>query len=106
VVIDTIDMVPARYAKNDELQKQGYITAELKKIAMEQDVIILAVSHISKGASYRIAEGQALDIHSGKGNSALEQKADKIIAFEGDRDKNKIWLSTIIVESHITTYWR
>ena len=28
-----------------------------------------------------------LDIHSGKGSSSVEQKADKVIAIEGDRMK-------------------
>jgi len=89
VVIDTIDMVPAKWAKNDEYEKMNYVIPELKKFAMQSDIILLGVSHISKGASYRLKEGGQLDIHDLKGNSIIEQKADKIIGFEGDRDNNK-----------------
>ena len=50
---------------------------------MKEDLIILAVHHISKSASYSTKEGQRLDVHSGKGNSAIEQKSDQYISFEG-----------------------
>jgi hypothetical protein len=86
VVVDTVDRVKARYAKNDLLERQNYIINELKDLAMKEEVIILGVSHISKGASFRLKEGERLDIHSGKGSSDLEQKADTIISFEGDRN--------------------
>jgi hypothetical protein len=29
-----------------------------------------------------LSEGQKLDVHSGKGNSSIEQKSDQYIAFE------------------------
>ena len=86
VVVDTVDRVKARYAKNDLLERQNYIINELKDLAMKEEVIILGVSHISKGASFRLKEGERLDIHSGKGSSDMEQKADTIISFEGDRN--------------------
>lgn len=89
VVIDTIDMVPAKWAKNDEYEKMNYVIPELKKFAMQSDIILLGVSHISKSASARLAEGGRLDIHDLKGNSIIEQKADKIIGFEGDRENNR-----------------
>jgi len=58
----------------------------LKQIAIEQNVIILGVSHISKGA---LAESNNLTVHSAKGNSVIEQKADKIIGIMGDRDMGR-----------------
>ena len=82
VVIDTIDAVPAKFVKNEMILKQEYIINQLKEIAISTKAIIFVVSHISKGASNRLNEGSMLDIHSGKGSSVLEQKADKIIAFE------------------------
>ena len=82
VVIDTVDAVPAKYVKNEPILKQEYIINQLKEIAISTKAIIFVVSHISKTASTRINEGSVLDIHSGKGSSVLEQKADKIIAFE------------------------
>jgi hypothetical protein len=59
-------------------------------------MIVIAISHISKGASYRLKEGYELDVHSAKGNSVIEQKADKIIAFESDRDNKDIRRITAI----------
>jgi len=90
VVIDTIDMVPAKWAKNDEFERMDYVVKELKKLAIQTDIILLGVSHISKGASRRLVEGNQMDIHDIKGNSVVEQKADKVIAFEGDRENNRI----------------
>jgi|TARA_R110000824_G_scaffold261868_5_gene450619 hypothetical protein len=87
LVIDTIDAIPAKYF-NGEYDRQNFVTNELKALANRHDMIVIAISHISKGASYRLAEGFELDVHSAKGNSVIEQKADKIIAFEGDRNKS------------------
>jgi hypothetical protein len=90
IVIDTIDAVPAKFVKNEMILKQEYIINQLKEIAISTKAIIFVVSHISKGASNRLNEGSMLDIHSGKGSSVLEQKADKIIAFEtSEAGKNR-----------------
>ena len=86
IVVDTIDRVKAKYAKSEPLQRQEYVINQLKDIAMEQEIIMLGVSHISKGASNQLSEGQRLTIHSAKGSSDIEQKADKVISFEGDRN--------------------
>jgi hypothetical protein len=89
VVIDTIDRVPAKFAGKDDFARQEVIANGLKDLAIKQDVIVLAVHHISKSASYGIRDGQRLDVHSGKGNSAIEQKSDQYISFEG-KEKSKI----------------
>ena len=89
VVIDTIDRVPAKYAGKDDFARQEVIANGLKDIAIKQDVIVLAVHHISKSASYGIRDGQRLDVHSGKGNSAIEQKSDQYISFEGNKDNKQ-----------------
>ena len=82
IVIDTIDRIPAKYAGKDDLVRQEIIANALKDMAMKEDVIVIAVHHISKYSSTRLSEGQKLDVHSGKGNSAIEQKSDQYIAFE------------------------
>ena len=43
------------------------------------------MNHISKSATYE----PRLSVHSAKGNSVIEQKADKVIGIMGDRDTNK-----------------
>ena len=83
VVVDTIDRIPAKYAGKDDFARQEIIANGLKDMAMKEDVIVFAVHHISKSASFNINEGQRLNVHSGKGNSAIEQKSDQYIAYEG-----------------------
>ena len=81
VVVDTIDGINVRYT-NDAFYKMEKIVLKLKDIAQQRKVIMLGISHISKGATY-----DQLNVHSAKGNSAIEQKADKILGITGDRDK-------------------
>ena len=90
IVVDTVDAVPNRYSgKRDSIAQQDFMYEQLKKIAIAEEVIILAVVHISKGAHYRLKEGEMLDVHSTKGSSAVSQKADKVIAFEGFDEGSK-----------------
>ena len=82
VVIDTLDGINVQYA-NDPFIKMEKIILKLKEIANQHNIIVLAVSHIGKSASH-----EGLTVHSGKGNSVIEQKADKILGIEGSRDGN------------------
>ena len=66
---------------NDPFTKMEKIVNSLKQIATQMDVVFFGISHISKGASRDM-----LTIHSAKGNSAIEQKADKVIGIMGDRE--------------------
>jgi len=83
VVIDTIDGINLAY-NNDPISKMDKVATQLKQIAQELSVIIVGISHISRSASR-----EYLDIHSAKGNSAIEQKADKIIGITGSRDESE-----------------
>ena len=82
VVIDTLDGINVQYA-NDPFIKMEKIILKLKEIANQHNIIILAISHIGKSAS-----NEGLTVHSGKGNSVIEQKADKILGIEGSRQGN------------------
>ncbi len=96
LVVDTIDMVPARYSKKDEYDRIGDVTIALKKLAIEQEIIVLGVSHISRSASYRLKDGEQMDVNMAKANSTVENKADKIIGFNGDnRDTKKRRIMTL-----------
>lgn len=81
LVIDTIDTIPAKYY-NDEYERQNFIIKELKSLANRHKIIIFGISHISKYAAQQLENGERLGIHSFKGNSVIEQKADKVIGFE------------------------
>jgi len=90
IVVDTADAVPNRYSgKRDTISQQDYLYEHLKKVAIAEEVIIFAVVHISKGAHYKLKDGEMLDVHSTKGSSAVSQKADKVIAFEGFEEGSK-----------------
>jgi hypothetical protein len=84
VVIDTLDGISYSGRESD---KSGPIAIELKEIAQQLDTIIFAVHHISKDAALdRDKKPRRLNIHSGKGSSSAEQKADKVIGIEGNME--------------------
>jgi len=85
IVVDTIDRIKAKYAGKDDFARQEIIANALKDLAMKEDVMVFAIHHISKSASASYGETNTLNVHSGKGNSAIEQKSDQIIGFEGKR---------------------
>ena len=51
--------------------------------------MVIAVHHISKSASFNLKQTNTLDVHSGKGNSAIEQKSDQFITFTGKNPRGK-----------------
>ena len=89
LVIDTIDTIPAKYYQ-EEYERQNFIIKELKSLANKYKIIIFGISHISKFAAQQLENGERLGIHSFKGNSVIEQKADKVIGFEQQSDNEKI----------------
>ena len=84
IVIDTIDEIRVDYA-NDPLVKTQKIVSKLKEIAQRYEVMIFAISHISKSAAY---DG-SLDRHSAKGDSSIEQKSDKLIGIRAPNKESK-----------------
>jgi hypothetical protein len=83
VVIDVLDGIIPEFKRKDPIEEIGL---ELRAIATELDVIIIGVNHISKSAAQdEHGKQRLLTVHSGKGASTLEQKADKVIGIEGDR---------------------
>jgi len=92
IVIDTIDEIRVDYV-NDSLLKMQKIISKLKEIAQKYEVIIFAVSHISKTAAY---EG-TLNRHSAKGDSAIEQKSDKLLGISAPNPGSKARIVESIV---------
>lgn len=86
VVIDTIEDLDIRDAK-DATAITDAAARNLQRLAEEMKIIVIVIHHISKSAALD-QEGQrrSLTQHSGKGSSAVEQKADKLIAVEGEAD--------------------
>jgi hypothetical protein len=84
VVIDTLDGITY---SGKEPDKTGPIAIRLKEIAQQLNTIIFVVHHISKDAALdRDKRQRPLNLHSGKGSSSAEQKADKVIGIEGNID--------------------
>lgn len=81
LVIDTLDGVVIK--SNDMNFKLDKIANSLKELAIQEDIIILGIHHISKGSAIDIS-GRPIPLnkHSGKYASAIEQKADKVIGIE------------------------
>lgn len=88
VVIDTVDQL--RVGKEtDYTRKTQELAIRLRDITRSSKVTAFLIHHISKNAAVDTdGKQKSLNIHSGKGSSALEQKADKIISIEGYRDND------------------
>ena len=65
--------------------KMKKIVSKLKEIAQQYEVMIFAVSHISKTAAY---DGN-LNRHSAKGDSSIEQKSDKLLGISAPNPQSK-----------------
>lgn len=86
VVVDTIDGLKVN-GKTDPFQRMEVIARELKELAVQHNTIIIGVSHVNRGAIKTMDGRKAkLDVHSAKYTSSIEQKADRIISIEGERD--------------------
>tara|TARA_R100000781_G_scaffold111591_1_gene78143 strand:+ start:16056 stop:17912 length:1857 start_codon:yes stop_codon:yes gene_type:complete len=83
VVVDTTDMVWVKGVQ-DELSKMNDIINGLKSTAQSQECIIIAVHHINKQAMH---DG-ITTITSLKGSTNVVQKADKVLAINGDNNDN------------------
>ena len=81
LVVDTTDMINVDSYRS-EIDKMNTIINSLKSCATQQDIIILAVHHVNKQAAL---EGWT-DLHSAKGSTNVVQKADKVLAINGDKD--------------------
>ena len=93
VIIDTLEDL---YVDNYFKDPLDAIAKQLKQMAIEMRVIIIAIHHISKHAAEdETGKRKSLTVHSGKGASAVEQKADKVIGIEGDRDGTRRVVRTL-----------
>ena len=82
LVVDTTEDISVDNVYND-FERMNKIINTLKKIAITQDLIVIAVHHINKEG----AKTGFTDITAAKGSMSVVQKADKVLAINGDRDK-------------------
>lgn len=92
VVIDTLDQLNL---KGDGYTGQTeYAAKELKSLAKALHVIIIAIHHISKAGSM-----EELTVHSSKGSSSVEQKADKMLGMTGNQNDTKRRVKSLLARN-------
>lgn len=79
VIIDPFEDIQVGHGGYNVINDQLQVIRQLKDIASRRKVIMLIVHHISKSSA---KEDGPLNKHSGKGASAIAQKADHLLAFE------------------------
>lgn len=95
LIIDTLDGIDIPNVYDDTI-KTSMLGPELKQIAQQLDLIVFAVAHISKSAAVDInGKAKPMNIHSAKGSTAVPQKFDKILAWEGDRKGVQRYLTSL-----------
>jgi len=82
VVIDYIDLVEVPFNKRGEYEKLNYISHSLSNIAVNEDIIIIQISQVSRDYS----RNQIMDLYAAKGSGAIENASRKVIGITGSAD--------------------
>ena len=82
VVIDYIDLVDVPYNKRGEYEKLNYISHSLSNIAVNEDIIIIQISQVSRDYS----RNQIMDLYAAKGSGAIENASRKVIGITGSSE--------------------
>jgi len=82
VVIDYIDLVDVPFNKRGEYEKLNYISHSLSNIAVNEDIIIIQISQVSRDYS----RNQIMDLYAAKGSGAIENASRKVIGITGSAD--------------------
>ena len=82
VVIDYVDLVDVPYNKRGEYEKLNYISHSLSNIAVNEDIIIIQISQVSRDYS----RNQIMDLYAAKGSGAIENASRKVIGITGSSD--------------------
>lgn len=88
IVIDTIDQLDTKFGIGNYTPHIQDIIARLRELTIKFNKTIVGVHHVNRESMSENDKGnkKKLTVHSGKGSSALEQKADKVIGIEGDQN--------------------
>lgn len=82
VVIDYIDLVDVPFNKKGEYEKLNYISHGLSNIAVNDDIIIIQISQVSRDYS----RNQIMDLYAAKGSGAIENASRKVIGITGSSE--------------------
>ena len=79
VIIDYIDLVDTPVSYRGEYEKIKYISHGLSNMAVNNDLIVIQVSQVSREYS----RNEVLDLYAGKGSGAIENASRKVIGLNG-----------------------
>ena len=84
VIVDYIDLVDTPPNVRGEYEQVKYISHSLSSMAVNNDVIIIQVSQVSREYS----RNEILDLYAGKGSGAIENASRKAIGLNGQANSN------------------
>jgi hypothetical protein len=82
VIVDYIDLVDTPIAYRGEYEKIKYISHGLSSMAVNNDLIVIQISQVSREYS----RNEVLDLYAGKGSGAIENASRKVIGLNGQSD--------------------
>ena len=84
VVVDYIDLVDTPVSYRGEYEKIKYISHGLSNMAVNNDLIVIQISQVSREYS----RNEVLDLYAGKGSGAIENASRKVIGLNGQPDSS------------------
>lgn len=84
VVIDYIDLVDVPFNKKGEYEKLNYISHSLSNMAVNEDIIVIQISQVSRDYS----RNQIMDLYAAKGSGAIENASRKVIGITGSSESS------------------
>ena len=85
VVVDYIDLIETPPHVRGEYEQVKYISHSLSSMAVNNDLIIIQVSQVSRDYS----RNEVLDLYAGKGSGAIENASRKVIGLNGQANNSK-----------------
>ena len=79
VIVDYIDLVDTPPSVRGEYEQIKYISHGLSSMAVNNDVIIIQISQVSRDYS----RNEVLDLYAGKGSGAIENASRKVVGLNG-----------------------
>ena len=84
VIVDYIDLVDTPKSVRGEYEQIKYVSHSLSSMAINNDLIIIQLSQVSRDYS----RNEVLDLYAGKGSGAIENASRKVIGLNGQADSS------------------
>ena len=85
VIVDYIDLVDTPVNYRGEYEKIKYVSHGLSNMAVNNDLIVIQISQVSREYS----RNEVLDLYAGKGSGAIENASRKVIGLNGQPKSSK-----------------